>query len=478
MRLLIIFSVVVVALLLLAGCSPDSSQIPIPESSGPVAADSALDKFERFQRSRFGFFSAYRSYPFVSELGVHWERPHPGPFIWGEIEKNQGTYDWTAVDKYVSEAQKYDVILVATIWPYANWDQERCHEKLPGGTRRTFPILGEYRGKPCDPEAYQRFVKALVERYDGDGVADMPGLVYPVKYWETSNEPDIEEGQVFFKGNPQTGDYLEVLEDTYNAVKEADPDAKSLNGGIAYLSEKEKPFWRVILGRQGSRYVDILTIHSITLGDDLQLPPLYDLLDELSLDRPVWVTEIQYAKSSRFLQFQGQAQIPSLEDIAEVSEGHGLVNRLQNLTEEEWSALLVKSFVEAFGRGATNLFYIGLDDSTPTETSSLLVNCRHQAGRHRGGPGPFDPATCQKQKPFFAYKTLVEKVDYFQTAQKLADGQFRFSVDDSTVYVLWGSGPLPAEIQGQIRLTDIYGQQREVDASSLDLTDVPVYIEN
>ncbi len=180
------------------------------------------------------------SYPFVDELNVHWERPHPGPFIWGEIEKDEGTYDWSAVDKYITDVQNNGVLFVATIWPYANWDQEQCHEKLPN-TRRLFSILGDYRGKPCDPEAYQRFVKVLVERYDGDGVDDMPGLKYPIKYWEVINEPEMVGSGTFFKGDPQTSDYLEVLQTTHDAIKETDPQAKVLNRGIASLLPIEKP---------------------------------------------------------------------------------------------------------------------------------------------------------------------------------------------------------------------------------------------
>ncbi|MGQ9576341.1 MAG: hypothetical protein ACUVUC_13585 [Thermoguttaceae bacterium] len=37
-------------------------------------------------------------------------------------------------------------------------------------------------------EAYIRFVKAVVERYDGDGVDDMTGLNVPIRYWQFENE--------------------------------------------------------------------------------------------------------------------------------------------------------------------------------------------------------------------------------------------------------------------------------------------------
>lgn len=463
-------------LLLQAGCGPSSTDLS-------QSAD-----FQKFEQSHFGFFRAMGSYPFVDELNVHWERPHPGPFIWGEIEKDEGTYDWSAVDKYVTDAQSNSILLVATIWPYDNWDQEQCHEKLPN-TRRLFSILGDYRGKPCDPEAYKRFVKALVERYDGDGVDDTPGLKYPIKYWEVINEPEMMGTGTFFKGDPQTSDYLEVLQITHDAIKDTDPQAKVLNGGIASLFPIEKPFWETILGGPGAGDIDVLTIHSITLGTDLQLPSLNALMNQLGLAQPVWVTEIQYARSKRF-RTQGQAANPAgltggadegvsetvdTSPAANYGDAVTLSQGLSDLTQDQWSVVLIHSFVEAFGRGATKLFYIGLDNSTPTEETSLLVNCQVKAGASRNDP--FDPADCQRQTPFYAYKTLVDKIDYYDLVQKLGEGQYRFSIGDRTVYVLWGSLPLPGEIKGKIKVTDIYGQEREAQAESLALTDAPVYVE-
>ena len=437
--------------LLLTGCGGDV----------PPGADLSLSPdFQKFERSHFGFFRALSSYPFVSEMGIHWERPHPGPFIWGEIEGEEGAgYDFSEVDGYIRESQRYGILTVATIWPYANWDQERCHERLPDSPRRLFSILGDYRGKPCDPDAYEQFVRALVERYDGDGIDDMPGIVYPIKYWEVSNEPDIAEGSVFFKGDAQADDYLELLDTTNRAIREADPSARVLNGGIAFMRESEKPFWRTVLGEAGGK-IDAVTLHSITMGPDLQLPALNELMDELGLNRPVWITEIQFAKSRAFLQARGLAP--------EVAGGPAM-------TEDEWAVHLVKSFVEAFGNGADKLFYLGLDNTTPTDEASLLVNCRIAEGAVRGDP--FDPELCDRQKTFFALKTMTEKIDYFDAADKLAEGRFRFTIGDRAVYALWGSGPLPDGLTGPMMVTDISGGQSQVPAGSLVLTDKPVFVE-
>ena len=43
--------------------------------------------------SRFGFMHP-DNFQDMTDLGIFWQRPHPGPFIWGEIEKNRGVFNW------------------------------------------------------------------------------------------------------------------------------------------------------------------------------------------------------------------------------------------------------------------------------------------------------------------------------------------------------------------------------------------------
>jgi hypothetical protein len=84
--------------------------------------------------------------------------------------------------------------------------------------------------------AYANFVSKLVERYDGDGSDDMPGLTVPIKHWELMNEPEFQTDIVYFQGTP--AEYAEVLEATYNAVKQADPEAYIVQGGMAGMMDE------------------------------------------------------------------------------------------------------------------------------------------------------------------------------------------------------------------------------------------------
>jgi len=164
-----------------------------------------IDYDSKTLNSKFAFMHPDH-FEYLSDLGVYWQRPHAGPFIWNKIEKVSGTYNWDDADFEVTRSQYYGLNILATIWPFADWDQSTCNTKLSSKDSQRFFELGMYRGKPCDMTAYKNFVKKLVERYDGDGVDDMPNLIIPIKYWEVSNEPSMQEDLVFFKG--KSSDYF------------------------------------------------------------------------------------------------------------------------------------------------------------------------------------------------------------------------------------------------------------------------------
>ena len=98
-----------------------------------------------------------------------------------------GVLSWEEADKYVVYAQEHNLIILASIWPHANWEQKSCKRKKarsPFGKKFT-----KYLSKPCSMDDYKTFLLKLIDRYDGDGSNDMPGLTKPIKYWDIMNEP-------------------------------------------------------------------------------------------------------------------------------------------------------------------------------------------------------------------------------------------------------------------------------------------------
>ena len=67
------------------------------------------------------------------------------------------------------------------------------------------------------------FVRALVERYDGDGKEDMPGLKKPVRFWQVGNEPDLASSD--WEG------YANLVQITTTAVKASCSHCQVAMGG-------------------------------------------------------------------------------------------------------------------------------------------------------------------------------------------------------------------------------------------------------
>jgi len=130
-------------------------------------------EFQEGLSSFFGFMPAEFDFEHAKEAGGYWDRPFFELFEWGMIESKEGWFDFRMTDEYVRRAQRYGFHTLANIQPFAHWDQDLCHSNLPGIKS---PRGRQTKGKPCNIDAYKSFVIRLVERYDGDGRDDMPGL--------------------------------------------------------------------------------------------------------------------------------------------------------------------------------------------------------------------------------------------------------------------------------------------------------------
>ena len=222
-----------------------------------------------------------------------WVRPHPGPFVWNNIEKEKGIFSWDKADEYVTYAQNYNQTTIATIWPYANWEQKSCKRKKgrsPFGKR-----FAKYLSKPCSMENYKIFLSALVDRYDGDGANDMPGLTKPIIYWEVMNEPEFK---MFFKGTED--EFVEIFNFSSKLIKSKQKDAVIIMAGAAGMFPESKKFWKSALPKIKDHF-DIANMHHITPPDgkcdkDFWVGEFSELLQSLNIDKPIWVTEAMIGK--------------------------------------------------------------------------------------------------------------------------------------------------------------------------------------
>jgi len=225
-------------------------------------------------------------YNAIAEAGIAWARPHPGPFSWGYSEVSEGEYDWSKTDAWVQSAQKHGVHTLATIFPYADWDQ--CKAGCQVSSTDQIPYN---RCAPCDINAYASWLSDLVERYDGDGVNDMPGLTLPITHYEILNEPEMNSPELtFFIGTAK--EYAVILNVSYTAVKTACADCYVLHGGAAG-SPDTLEYWNDVFSYDPS--FDISNIHYIGMWDrqSLNTKDWNELLQQNGINAPIWVTEAE-----------------------------------------------------------------------------------------------------------------------------------------------------------------------------------------
>ncbi len=421
----------------------------------------------------------------AGEAGAYWMRGYP--IVWNEIEKKKGKCDWTSADEGLRGKDDYfskDALHIAMIWPYANWDQKACHEgekyKATGHLKESDEDL--MMGKPCDMQAYASFVEKVVERYDGDGNDDMPalrqsgpGLKTPVKYWEIMNEPEMQGGSVggagedlkFFVGSSQ--DYLAILKTSYEAIKRADPEAKVAHAGMAGIQDNFKGFWNPVFAAGAGNYFDIANIHTISTDEqreDLFVIKFKKYLEKYGIkDKPIWITEVQFGRLQE-----------KPKDLA------------------AFEKLMARASVFSLAKGADKLFYI----------ENWMFWDDRNAFKKPEEDGPKDKDNKKKKelkpKPNLSHNTthkvylnLIKNLNSFDKIEVLREqyienadgnsgatsqvGQYKFISGNKTVYVLWGSAPLPAEISGRVRATDIYGESKETDTGAIQLSDSPIFIE-
>lgn len=287
----------------------------------------------------------------------------------------------------------------------------------------------------ADEAEYAAWVTAAVERYDGDGVDDMPGLLAPIRHWEVDNEPDLKNsvppkgGTVRY--DPATfclpDQYARVLLLTSKAIKAADPGATVLNGGLYRPHTPQgAAYMRSLFNTPGVLdAIDAVSIHAYFSSKEVSaLERAVNLAQELAPGKPVWITE---------------TSVPAVsEEVAHVSEAYQ-------------AQTLARVIAFALQRGVAHVFWHSLNDppTRPPGHNSFWSN-----SLYRAGPTPGDPLT---MKPAgYAYQALaqalaaVPREEIVATADKVQigaatlvlDGELTVDPDAQTVIRLGDAAPV------------------------------------
>lgn len=399
----------------------------------------------------------------ADETGFSSNRDVVGAFVWNVIEPKKGTYDWNLTDATMKSAGDAGMVMSAVIQPFASWDQEVDPNDYKENCKAIdFGYYDFKAGPVTDIDAYKNFLASVVERYDGDGVDDMPGLTTRVEDWEIGNEYDGSCGG--YQNNPEG--YGELLKISYATIKQADPTALVLNAGALEIigngpgPEETKKFWETFFQKGYDQYLDVFNFHYNKERNGAEETPddwiahldfWSELMEGSDGKKPLWVTE--------FGTYSGtpKASVPPGENVARAQT-------LPTQSAQFQSSWFFRYAVIGFSKGLERIF-IDLEgsDQSGIGASSLF----NQGPGKDGEPRAF----------FTTLQAMAEVLDGFSAVEEIAQGHYQFTVGDRTVYALW-NGSLPLDLRGQtLTVVGIDGEEQTVKANDLELSeDTPVLV--
>lgn len=369
----------------------------------------------------------------TKDLGLKWGRAHY--LIWAMVQPNKEAvdkeiYDWSDSDSVLgSYPEGFNVVENIVAFPAKRDEMGEHLENF------SFP------SKEVEEDCI-RFVQKGVERYDGDGKGDMPGLKNPIKYWQVENEPDL-------KAKEDWSGYANLLKITYEGIKSVCADCQVVAGGMGGEMRGLSEFYKPVLEKLGVKYFDIFDYHCYGNKNDWE--KCGRLAEEIKKSFPNYDLEIWLTETGTW---SGSLAYPPGQP---------------SQTEKDQAESIIKFYVAPLSRGVKKIFWAwgileGLDDGPEN-------NIFDNTGLIYDGDGPNDPGFGVKKLSYYTYKKMVEILegsdwDNIETIQEQDDVYiYKFIKNGKPIWVAWNDN----EEGKQITLSGI-------NSSSLKITEsVPNY---
>ncbi len=257
----------------------------------------------------------------AKSLGVRYVRV---PVIWEFLNPEKGRFDFDYCDRVVEKAIKYNVSPLLTIaftpkWISENRDASDYYLYPPAAG-----VLGDYQspfGTGTGYDYLYLFAKTIAERYRGE-----------VEYFELWNEEDIPS--LFKITNQQRAKtYSKMLFYFFNGIKDGNPDARVLMGGLALSTENgsETDFLQKILNDSdypAGENFDIANIHTNFKSiEDIEeaIKKTCLTMEQSGVKKPLWITETSYSPDINY-------------QFTPFDKGnHGFLNYIQSCIKEQLS---------------------------------------------------------------------------------------------------------------------------------------------
>ncbi|NTV22224.1 MAG: glycoside hydrolase family 5 protein [Candidatus Yonathbacteria bacterium] len=250
----------------------NAEHIQLDESGYGIAAGGGLIYLG--QEDLDAYFSLLKG------LGTTWVR---WDIQWGKIQpKDSSTYDWASADRVVETAKRYGMKSVVILTYAPDWAAHPSCDKKIG------------KCPPAESSQFATFAAEVTKRYKGS-----------IAVWEIWNEPNYTG---FWSPHPDVVAYGKLLRDTNDAIKEIDPNAFVLAGGLASVADDKfgdiSPYTFIvsIYAQKLKNSFDGLSLHPYTYpflpsynATWNQWEQILDIREEMEKngdsEKKIWITE-------------------------------------------------------------------------------------------------------------------------------------------------------------------------------------------
>jgi hypothetical protein len=141
----------------------------------------------------------------ANQLDVNWVKMQ---VRWENMEVEEDNYDWLETDIYLPAAQEQNLRVLVSVVTAPEWAREQGVDTAQ-------------HGPPADYQDYVDFVTTMIERY--------PDMIHAVEVW---NEQNLDR-EWTSTGGLSAANYVELLRQTYSAVKAIDPGIIVVSGALS-----------------------------------------------------------------------------------------------------------------------------------------------------------------------------------------------------------------------------------------------------
>jgi hypothetical protein len=345
------------------------------------------------------------------EIGVTWTREEISWAAWGAERPVDPFYD-----KRLGMLAEANINVIGMLLTTPEEFRDKGCEQYARSTNQP-----EYWCAPTDMQAYADWAARVVERFDGDGIDDAPGSPR-VAVWEIWNEPDMDGTWL---PRADAGAYALMLKLAYQSIKQADPTATVLSGGVyVFDGVGEAAFMDRVVELAGWNSFDAISIHPWLIDHAPDEPTLINARERFDVTIPGRIAVVQ-----RWAEARGGGKPIWVTEVGWSVCGAACAPQFAK-SEDEQATYMVRSFVLASALGVQHQSYFQLED------------------KFNGAQQPWGPAAIVRddlspRPAFYALGTLIRQLRdarYAGTGSAHRPGalaHYRYELANGSVDVLW-----------------------------------------